>query len=327
MGGALATGPRPIGYRRSVRRVNWMLAALVALGVVIGDASWSLAGTSTGHGAGPGSRARYELLLVPPIEGGLVGWCMTYQSPHSSGGKCPVIPTPRRPILAESWGFTSPPPITEAVALTTGQVAAVSVRGGPSSVGTRAEVGLPYGLRAAFVEIPGQPRPGADHLPITALDASGQPIRQLEPPATPPGYELESKFWKRPARAPRGACQISAASLPGLEAEWGHMVLRLRSLTGILGRPFLSCADTEYYLDNWPLDAGVVLDATHPGAEPAPLPNMTPVPAHPGVFQALGWNGKLVGRRSAGAWLLVEGGSDLQQRVTLLAHLRATLHT
>ncbi len=103
-------------------------------------------------------------------------------------------------------------------------------------------------------------------------------------------------------------------------------MLRLEAFTGLIGRPFLSCADTEYDLDSSPLDAGVVLDATHPGTAPAPLPGMTGVQGHSGIFRAPGWDGPITGRRIHGAWLLVEGGSSAQQRLTVLEHLRASVH-
>jgi hypothetical protein len=130
----------------------------------------------------------------------------------------------------------------------------------------------------------------------------------------------------RRLRTKRGACQITTAGVAGLTAQWGGTIRHIRSVTGIIGRPFLGCADTEYYLENWPLDIGVVLDATQPGAAPAPLPLMKPVRGHLGYFQAPGGNGNVLGRRIHGAWLLVEGGSDLQQRLNVLEHARASIH-
>lgn len=308
-----------------------MPAVVVSAGCVIAGASLSLAEASPAANArtvaASSSRNQtYGVQLVVPVQGGLVGWCMTYQTPGRSGGKCPVVPTAARPIVAESWSYDPRRDITEAVALTTSAVASVSAPGGGSSVQTRTEAGLPYGLRAAFVEISGQQPPGEVRA-LTPFAAGGTPIAGLAPSSTPAGYRLQSRPWRRPAHAPPGPCGLSATALPGLSALSGRVVLRLQSFTAIIGRPFLSCADTEYEFNGSPFDAGVVLDATHPGTAPAPLPAMNPVAAHPGVFQAPGWNGRLVGRRTQGAWLVVEGGSSLQQRLTLLEHLRATVHT
>ena len=305
-------------------------AVVVGVGSVISATSWSNADTlsraSVREAASvSGGAQAYQLQLVAPVQGGLVGWCMTYATPHRSGGKCPVLPSTGRPIVAETWSSSSAPPITEGVALTTSQVTAVSVPGTPSVL-TRA-AGLPYGLRAAYVEIPGQ-QPVREHPPrLTPLAVNGQPIAQPGPLPTPSAYGLQSKPWRRPAHAPRGVCAMSATPLPGLVAEAGRVVQRLGSFTGVIGRPFLSCVDIEYQLNGSPLDAGVVLDATHPGVAPAALPNMRAVPGRQGIFQAPGWNGRLVGRRTAHAWLLVEGGSSLQQRLTVLEHLRASVHT
>jgi hypothetical protein len=52
---------------------------------------------------------------------------------------------------------------------------------------------------------------------------------------------------------------------------------------------------------------------------------MKPLAGHSGVFQALGWNGRLLGRRTQNAWLVVEGGSSVEQRLTVLEHLHASV--
>lgn len=307
-----------------------MWAMVAAVGCVMAGASLSYARASPAASAGPPAATSagdegFSVQLVVPIQGGLVGWCETYQTPNRSGGKCPVVPTSSRPIVTESWSYDPHPDITEAVVLTTGAVSAVSAPGGGASVATRAEAGLPYGLRAAFLEIPGA-EPG-EHRTLTPLAAGGQPIAGLPPSSTPAGYGLQSHAWQRPAHPPRGLCGLSASSLPGLTAESGRVVLHLESFTGLIGRPFLSCADTEYQLDGSPLDAGVVLDATHPGTAPAPLPGMTGLQGHAGIFQAPGWNGRITGRRIRGAWLVVEGGSSPQQRLSVLEHLHAGVHS
>ncbi len=294
-----------------------LTAAIVAIGCVMALALSSAAATSAGTQG-------YGLQLVVPVQGGLVGWCMIYQTPNRSGAKCPVVPSSDRPIVAESWAYASHPDVTEAVVLTTGAVNAVSVPGGTSSVLTHTEAGLPYGLRAAFVEMPGGS--ASERRPLlTPLSAGGQPIAGLPPTTTPPGYYLHSRAWRNPGHAPHGACSISASPLSGLVAQSGRVVMHLVSFTGLIGRPFLSCVDTQFTLDGSPLDAGVVLDATHPGMAPAALPDMKPLPGHSGVFQALGWDGRLLGRRTHNAWLVVEGGSSVQQRLTVLEHLHATV--
>jgi hypothetical protein len=292
-------------------------AVIVTIGCAMALALSTAGATSAGTQG-------YGLQLVVPVQGGLVGWCMIYQTPNRSGAKCPVVPSSDRPIVAESWAYNPRPDVTEAIALTTSAVNAVSVPGGPSSVLTHTEAGLPYGLRAAFVEIPGGSASGSRPL-LTPLSAAGQRVAGLAPTTTPSGYYLRSRAWRSPGHAPKGACAISTTALSGLIAQSGRVVVHLVSFTGLIGRPFLSCTDTQFTLNGSPLDAGVVLDATHPGTAPAALPGMKPLPGHSGVFQALGWNAPLLGRRTHNAWLVVEGGSSAQQRLTVLEHLHASV--
>src|SRR5271154_4781574 len=111
---------------------------LAALMVTIGCGTGAALSTAAATSAGTQG---YGLQLVVPVQGGLVGWCMIYQTPNRSGAKCPVVPSSDRPIVAESWAYDSHPDVTEAIALTTSAVNAVSVPGGPSSVLTHSEAG------------------------------------------------------------------------------------------------------------------------------------------------------------------------------------------
>jgi len=214
--------------------------------------------------------------------------------------------------------------VTQGFVLTTSMVAAVSVNGSPA-IPTHADGAIPDGLRAVLVEFASPGRGLLGHLPrVVALDGRGNPIKRSEPSFRYPGYGLQGVFWQHPSRPPPGACELSANQLPGLTPEWGHVVPKTRSFTGLLPPALLSCIDTEYYLENWPLDAAVVLNAAHPGAPPEPLHDFKQVPGHPGVAESP--SRSQVARRAAGAWIVVEGGSGLQQRLTVLAHLRASIH-
>jgi hypothetical protein len=298
--------------------------------VIVAIGSWdspvsrpgdALAATATDWHA---SHGRYQVFLFAPVQGGSVGWC--FASTTANGGQfgCTLAPMPGYPILDESCGGSSPPPVKTCPVLTTGEVAAVSVRGG-IPIPTRSEPGLPYGFRAVLLELNGIEERGLPKLTAFGVNGETIPSPTQLPERLRAGYELGTRGWQRPARPKRGACQITSTGVPGLTAQWGRTIQHIRSFTGIIGRPFLSCVDTEYYLENWPLDVGVVLDATQPGTAPAPLPLMKPLHGHLGYFQAPGGNGKVLGRRIHGAWLLVEGGSDLRQRLTVLEHARATI--
>jgi hypothetical protein len=337
-----------IGYLRAVRWMMRGFGVVVAIVCIAVGASWSRAAAPPGPSAGvPRAVQDFEVRLVPPVQGGWVGWCTEVRRSGGSSGSCPVLPEPGQPILDESWSASSPPLVTVGVAVTSSRVAAVSINGGPP-IPTRAKATLPHGFRAVMVEIPGQETPPAQpgenpnlgclavhqgreaferclgpvlDFRFTPLDAKGAPI-----PRGGPGrpIALRSRYWQRPNHPPRGVCQIATTRLPGLSAQWGHVVTtRPRPYPGIIGRAFLSCADTEYYLHNWPLDVGVLLDVGHPGTRPAPLPAMKPVREHPGVFAAPGEGGMLAARRIGNTWLVVQGGSGQPQRLAVLGHVRA----
>jgi hypothetical protein len=269
------------------------------------------------------SSENYKVELVPPVQAGWVGWCIRMTAATQSEGGCPVTPIQGHPIFDEEWSGSAPPPVLQALVITSDQVAAVSLGGGPS-VATRTEPTLPDGFRVALVEFSGKLSARAG-MRFTPLDANGQPIPQSEPRFNAAGYQLITQSWRRPEHAPRGVCQITSDGLPGLTAQSGNVVPHLQAFKDLVGRPFMSCASTDYSLHNRSLEAGVILDATHPGSIPAPLPNMKPVPGHTGVFQAQGPNSEMVAQRIHRAWLLLEGGTGLQQRVTVLKHLHAKI--
>ncbi len=105
-----------------------------------------------------------------------------------------------------------------------------------------------------------------------------------------------------------GPCQIHAYGLPALEAEWGHVAGTIRPYPApIIGRAFFSCVDTEYYMDRWPLETAILLDAQHPGRMPAAIPGMKPDLGAPGLFNAPGdWHGRY--HRDAPRNVMARGG-------------------
>lgn len=233
-------------------------------------------------------------------------------------------------IVTESWGGQGTPggaELIEGSAVTTSTVAAVSINGG-APIPTRTESALPAGLRAVAVEIHLKAGPSPTRLPhFTPLNAGGVVIPQSSGQPQYASVDLPgTRGWKRPAPVAQGACRLTAAGLTRLSAQWGAVLTRISPYTGSVGRPFISCISTEFYLNNWPLLAGVLLDGGHPGTAPASLPAMSPLPGHPGIVVAPGAEGQMVARRIPRAWLVVDGGKDLRQRLTLLQHLRATIH-
>jgi hypothetical protein len=311
------------------KRFLTVLCGVLLLGVVstplADELSSALAGATNEWHA---SNQHYEVFLTAPVHAGSVGWCLVQTTSNGGGFACPVTLTPRRPILNESWGGSGPPPVSHGLILTSNEVAAVAINGG-IPIPTRTEPGLLYGLRtvlleadrASLTELFGHGLPQ-----LTPLNTSGQTLTQPTTRPRPTGYDLQTSSWKRPGHPKQGACALSATHVRGLTARWGRVLRRIHAIRGLAGRPFLSCADTEYFLQSWPLDVGIVLDATDPGVPPAPLPLMKPAAGHPEYYQAPGGNGKVLARRIHGAWLLVEGGNGLAQRFVVLSHIRATIH-
>jgi hypothetical protein len=270
-----------------------------------------------------------QVMMVPEMSAGWAGWCVAIVTRRAS--ECANGPGKSGPILSESWSAGGS--VTEGAALTTSEVATVAVNGSrPIATQTASAVAGALGLRSVIVEVRSKKLRTEDNKSFprfTSLNAKGAAIRRPVGSEMLLGFNVPTRSWQRPQHAPSGVCEIMVEDLPGLSARWGAVVTAVRrSYQGLLGRPFLSCASTEYFRGEEPLEAGVLLDAARPGAEPPPLPAMRAVRDHPGIFQAQGaaGEGQMVGRRIAHAWLVVEeGGSTLQQRIALLERLRATV--
>jgi hypothetical protein len=271
-----------------------------------------------------------QVMLVPQITAGWAGWCMAVASGGSDG--CVTYPAMSGPVVSESWSAGGS--VTIGAALTTGEVAAVSVDGGrPVRTRLASAVAGALGLRSVIVEIHSKKLEAEDNKSyphFTPLGAKGVVIQRPAEQGIPLGVELPVHRWRQPEHAPPGICELRVTEWPGVSARWGGVVTAIgRSYSGPLGRPFLSCASTEYFREEQPAEAGVLLDGSRPGAPPPPLPAMRAVAGHPGIFEAGGrtGEGQMLGRRIPHAWLVVEeGGSTRAQRLALLEHLRATVN-
>lgn len=134
-----------------------------------------------------------------------------------------------------------------------------------------------------------------------------------------------------------GVCELAQHGLPALHAEFGHTIAAISPDPDAIGEVFVSCIDAEYYLHGWPLQAGVLLDGHRPGQVLGPIPGARPVPGHPdmvnlplgrvpwkydGPISADSPQFSLSAKRVGNAWLVVQGGSGLAQRVQVLHALR-----
>jgi hypothetical protein len=162
-----------------------------------------------------------------------------------------------------------------------------------------------------------------------ALDASGRVIPSAPSPAQPVPPAVRS--WQAhpnvagnpsqtPTSPPAGACEIGAPRGAGITPLWGHVMDAVSPVQGALGELLLSCADTEYRYDSWPLDVALLVNAEHPGGAVGPIPATVAIPGVSGIVAGPGE----AARRIGNAWLLAIGGRDQADRVALLEKLRVT---
>lgn len=265
-----------------------------------------------------------ELQITPGLEGGWVGWCLIVRAGAAAVPHCPAAPRAQQGIAYELWAAGGAG--TLGVALLNPPLEALAVNYSHTAIAAVTVSGVP-GLRAVLAEIP------------AAFSTSSFSLDEFEP--VEPGVRvsgergwghvqraysagLPASAWKAPERPPAGACSITAVKRAGLKPRFGHVATSLLPTPGISGGGLASCIDTEYTFAHAALDAAVLLDAARPGAAtPVALPNAAPVRHHPGLFSAPGWNGQILARRVGQAWLAVEGGASLRQRIQLLSRLRA----
>ena len=270
--------------RQRLRRIRIALGGLLAAASIAGLA-WALTaggspanrrlahppgGAAAAHGSASAA-AGFNVRLSPALGGGQYGWCVAVEERPGAiaGGGCAATPVSSTPLAIDVSSGSLRMHRESIVLLTTPQVAAVLVNG-RRRIPTLALPGLPYGLRAARILIPIRPirvtsspegRPVFARPPepvIVTLDARGHaiPNRSARGPA------------ERTNHSARGPCALRASGLPGLAPQWSHLADAIRPFPGkLVGRAFFSCIDTEYYLQHWPLDAAILLDAANPGAD------------------------------------------------------------
>ncbi len=263
----------------------------------------------------------WEMQLVPSLHAGTVGWCAVLRYAAQPFARCPVSPLEGPEVLYEAWEGTAS--VTHGYALVAEDAPAVTVnQGSRIAVATAPVKGFP--LRAAAVTIPA-PFPGVwpDQFIGVVRGFVGSGKGWTAPPLTP-SLTLPTAVAPAPQAPPAAPCGLSVRGVKGVRRITSSVVPTLTALAHVAGRGYLSCADSEYAYGHARLDVALLLDAAEPGQAPVAIPNAAPVQRHPGLYQAPGLYGELLGRRLAGAWLLAEGGS-LAQRLKLLAHVRASV--
>jgi hypothetical protein len=268
----------------------------------------------------------WSVAMYPGLKAGLVGWCVRVTVGTIPSSHCGLDPRGGAPIAYESWEATP----TGELGLAIGPEPLEAVAVDDASTGEPALPVLgPAGVRAAVVLLAA---------PVTAksgwydeFDVVDRGLRNSGERgwgAPPRSYSVvqPTTSWAAPGSAPPGPCSVVVAPLRGLHARSGHVASALAPSPAVLGGGFLSCADTEVAFEHQALEAAVLLNPAAPGAAaPEGLPGATAVPHHPGLYSAPGWTGRLLARRAGDAWLVVEGGTSLRQRIEVLSHLRSAV--
>ena len=225
--------------------------------------------------------------------------------------------------------------------LTAPNVAAVRVSR-TVTVLTSASSQLPDGYRfAVVVEPKGHSGPAAGSGPwhVEPLDSSGRPIASR---GVRPSEGETAVFWQRRrgrsalgpstpnTTPPPAACEIDTRGLAGARLYYGSVVVHVHGQPQLDGAPYLSCAYTQLYYRGYTVQAAVLLDARHPGALPAPLPDSVAVRSQPKTRNEpqRSTQQPITGRRIGDAWLVVEsmshhGSSTLAERLAVLDKLTA----
>jgi hypothetical protein len=281
-----------------------------------------------GASSDPPAVARNEtVVLLPALSAGEAGWCLLTLRVAAEGGGCPATGA-GSPIVAETWHSGAE---TVGLDLTSGEVAAVSFDGG-APLPTRAERVLPDHLRAVAWAMPGETPESAGFPPPdpTPLDKQGHALQQTSYGVSRSIggrgllFEVPNNKIGDAADPPPGPCVIKATHLSRLVVQGAYAISTVKAYSGLIGEAFLACIHTKYALAGWPMGASVLIDAARPGLAPPRLPLMKAVPGRADVFEEPGQLGSQVARRVQGGWLVVWGGKTQAQRLTLLAHLRAT---
>jgi len=327
--------------RQRARRIR----AVTAAAIVIAAAAGALVAMSGGGTpreaplhlpAEPSLSARrlpagsISVRLSPNLEGGQAGWCVTILERSGGFGTCGPLPTVGHPLLLGTSGWTHGDSYMTTIEITAPRVAYFLVNGS-RGVATKSLPGLPYGLRVAIIHTPlprSINRALATRPPtVVPLDARGKPI--------PESRDYGASWfrdWNPPAAPLKGPCELHVSGLEGVTAEWGQVATAIRPYPGqIVGRGFLSCIDTEYYVPGRGMRAAVLLDAAKPGrVAPAAIPGLERIPQAPGLYNVTGdyaSRGPMTAKREGNAWIVVAGGerNAEEARIRLLRHLTVTL--
>ena len=301
------------------------------------------AGPASPHAWGLEGGERYRITVWPVLQGGVSGVCamIVFEGPHGEGyGGCGVsYPSTAMPYLAPGGRIAYPHGLIPKGGaleyfLTGPSVATVRI-GAHLVITPRREPGLPAGDRVVVFYLPaGSPEidppwfpteqlglaRGTRTLSVAAFGRDGAPI-PVDQGAQP--FRLPARYWERPQKPPSGACALAAPS--SYRAYRGTTAVRLEPETGVEGAALASCLSVDYKVAGTTLTAAVLVNAKSPTRAPPALFGASPVAGQPGLVNREEHTGlrsstliAFTARRDGDAWIVVEGGRGLAQRIRAL---------
>jgi hypothetical protein len=306
--------------RRRQRRRRGASAAFGVLAAIVAGALWIGGGDgSARHGDGePSAGARpLKLALVrgqpfvggkpalmgvaPSLQAGNVGVCVMVAG-EGEGCNGPP-PTRADPVYGggDGWApeervgpageidalFVGPGVAAVRVAHV-GTFAAHHVAGLPPQAkevlfyrapGSRGSV-LPPGMSASVLRGSERAQRGPA-LTETLLDASGRTM----PVHSGGVFTLPNSYWQGTQAPPARARCAMRSSFAGVSTQWGEVADRIAGDHSVTVPAWLTCEHVWYRAGAQAFETAILLNASSPGATPAPLWGAVPVPGHPGIVQ------------------------------------------
>ncbi len=305
------------------------------------------AGPGSPHAWGLEGGEHYRITVWPVLQGGVSGVCamIVFEGPHGEGyGGCGApYPTTAMPYLAPGGRTVYPNGIIPRGGaleyfLTGPRVASVRI-GTRLVITPRREAGLPAGDRAVVFYLPaGSPQidppwfpaeqhgltRGAKALSVVAVGRDGAAIPVDQGIQS---FRLPARYWERPEKPPSGACALAAPS--SYRAFRGTTAVRLEPETDVEGAALTSCLSVDYKVAGTTLTAAVLVNAKSPTSAPPALFGASPVAGQPGLVNREEDTGlhsstmiAFTARRDGPAWIVVEGGRGLAQRIQAVRALQ-----
>lgn len=115
----------------------------------------------------------------------------------------------------------------------------------------------------------------------TLLDTAGRAI----PVHSGGVFTLPNSYWQGTQAPPARARCAMRSSFPGVSTQWGEVADQIAADHSVTVAAWLTCEHVWYQAGAQAFETALLLNASSPGAAPAPLWGAVPVPGHPGIVQ------------------------------------------